>query len=49
MRERLNFEIFLIRGGKTLANIDLIAFMVPETAPKWLNNYGKHVKKRSFI
>jgi len=28
-----------------VTKIDLTASKVPETAPKWFNNYGKHVKK----
>lgn len=43
LRNRPNFQIFLVRGVK-VTKVDLTASKVPETAPKWLNNYGKHVK-----
>lgn len=32
-----------------MTKVDLTASKVPETAPKWLNNYGKHVKKNGDL
>jgi len=32
-----------------VAKINLTASKAPKTAPKWLNNYGKHVKNEYVL
>lgn len=42
MRDKLNFESFLI-GGSKIANVDLSSSKVPTQPPKFLDNYGKRL------